>query len=173
MEKNLKKLYILEGADGTGKSTLSREIAEATKGHVLHGSWNKEWEIPDYHRSMIDAAAELLPYQPVILDRWSTSEEVYSEAFRGGAKYSSDEFIVEELAKRGIDLETGVELIYCSNDNAIENHIQNMQVREELFDDMAPVVREYTKYLAKTALKWTIYDFNKVDMKEFVKEITQ
>jgi hypothetical protein len=47
-----------------------------------------------------------------------------------------------------------------------------MKTREEMFDDMSPVVREYEKYMGRTALNWHRYDFTKVDMDMFVKMIT-
>lgn len=167
----MNKLFILEGADGTGKSTLAREIQEATKGHLLHGSWKKDWDIPSYHADMFASAVTLLQYQPVIMDRWAVSEEVYANAYRGGAKYSSDEWM-KDVFEEFINPEDVV-FIYCENENAVENHKENMKIREELFDDVAPIVSEYEKYMANTAIKWHRYDFNKVDMKEFVKEITQ
>jgi thymidylate kinase len=162
------KLIVLEGADGTGKSTLAKEIAEQSKGHVLHGSWHKDWQIDEYHDDMYQAAEILLQHQTVVMDRWAPSEEVYSEAFRGGAEYSSDEYMRLLMGDKAL---SNTVFIYCENDNAVENHIENMKVREELFDDMSPVVREYEKYLGKTAINWIRYDFNKVNTKEFVEGI--
>jgi hypothetical protein len=63
--------------------------------------------------------------------------------------------------------------IYCSNDSAIENHRENVKNRKEMFDDMSPVVASYEKYMAKTAIDWVRYDFNKVDMNEFVKDLVK
>ena len=164
------KLYILEGADGTGKSTLANALLEKTKGHLLHGSWHKDWDIAAYHTAMIAAAARLLEYQDVIIDRWAVSENVYANAFRGGSKYfNADDFMEFTLAACGIK---NVTFIYCENENVLENHKANSKIRKEMFDDMSPVVEEYNKYLEATKYKWNIYDFNKVNMDDFVKEIT-
>lgn len=168
----MNRLYVIEGADGTGKSTLSKELLEATKGHLLHGTWDKEWDIPEYHRSMFDAAVKLLEYQDVILDRWSVSEEVYSNAFRGGAKYSADQWMTEQLESVDMSPEQ-VTFIYCENEKAVENHLANKELRTEMFEDMSPVVREYTAYMGRTALNWVRYDFTKVDMHQFVEEIVK
>lgn len=165
----MNKLIILEGADGTGKSTLANEFLEQTKGHLIHGTWKPGWDIPEYHEDMYDAALGLLAYQAVIMDRWAVSEEVYANAYRGGAKYSSDDWMADTMGA-AINSQDVV-FIYCENENAVENHKENMKVREELFDDVEPIVREYEAYMARTAINWHRYDFNKVDMKEFVKEI--
>lgn len=168
----MNRLYVIEGADGTGKSTLSKELLEETKGHLLHGTYDKEWDIPSYHRSMFNAALQLLQYQDVILDRWAVSEEVYSNAFRNGAKYSADQWMLEQLESEGMKPED-VTFIYCENDNAVENHQANKEIRTEMFEDMSPVVREYTAYMGRTALNWVRYDFTKVDMHQFVKDIAK
>lgn len=167
------KLYIVEGADGTGKSTLCKELMEATKGHLLHGSWNKEWNIPSYHADMYNAALMLLEYQDVILDRWSVSEEVYANAFRGGSAYSADDWMQKIIGKKHMFDPKFTVFIYCENENVVENHQENVKIRKELFDDMSPVVRAYNEYLENTKINWIRYDFNKVDMHEFVKEITK
>jgi thymidylate kinase len=166
------RLYIIEGADGTGKTTLSNALLAETKGHLLHATFDKEWSIPEYHRALYESALTLLEYQDVILDRWSVSEEVYANAFRGGAQYSADEWMEHAMGKDVLNDPSQTVFIYCSNDSAIENHKENMKTREEMFDDMSPVVREYEKYMGRTALNWHRYDFTKVDMDMFVKMIT-
>lgn len=167
------RLYIIEGADGTGKSTLSKELLEETKGHLLHGTYDKDWDIKRYHDAMFASAMTLLQYQDVTLDRWAASEEVYSEAFRGGRLYSADAYMIDIISNSRMSNPQDIKYIYCSNDNTIENHELNMQTREEMFSDMSPVVREYEKYISNSPLDWITYDFDKVNMKEFVKEITQ
>ena len=164
----MNRLYILEGADGTGKSTLAIELLEQTKGHLIHGTWKKDWDIRSYHSSMYENAIDLLKFQDVILDRWAVSEEVYSDAFRGGSRYSSDEYMMNCF--NNISFEN-IRFIYCENDNAVENHKNNLKIRKELFNDMSPVVIAYEKYLSKTKFNWIHYDWTKCDMKEFVKEL--
>lgn len=167
----LRKLYIVEGADGTGKSTLCNLLREKTKGHLLHASYDSKWDIREYHKRMLDAAAIMFKYQSVIFDRWSVSEEVYSNAFRGGNDYYADDFMLSYLIDYSIIGFSDVVFIYCENENTIENHKENMKSRKEMYDDMSRVVTEYNKYLENTNIKWHRYDFNKVDMNKFVQEI--
>ena len=166
------KLYIVEGADGTGKSTLCNAIREKTKGHLLHGSYKSDWNIKKYHGDMLESANLLFKYQSTIFDRWSVSEEVYSNAFRGGSNYSADDFMINMFADYGAINFSDVVFIYCENENTIKNHKENVKNRPEMFDDMTKVVHEYDKYLDTTNIKWNRYDFNKINMEEFVGEIT-
>lgn len=163
------KLYIVEGADGTGKSTLCNALMEKTKGNLLHATYDKDWSIPEYHTDMAAVAIRLMKYQDVIMDRWAVSEEVYANAFRGGAEYSADDFMKRVLGSYGI---TNTVFVYCTTDNIVENHEANKKIRAEMFDDMSPVVKSYEDYMASTKIDWLRYDFNKVNMNEFVEEIT-
>ncbi len=167
------KLYILEGADGTGKTTLSQEILAQTKGHLLHATFEKDWDIKDYHKKLFHAALSLMEYQDVVLDRWAVSEEVYSEAYRGGKKYDADNFMIDMISNSKMGNPEDIRFIYCSNDSIVENHENNKKLRDEMFDDMEPVVREYERYMGRTAIDWIRYDFTKVDMKQFVSELVK
>lgn len=162
----MNRLYIIEGADGTGKSTLCNALMEATKGHLLHSTYQKDWFIMQYHNRIISAAVQLLEYQPVILDRWAVSEEVYANAFRGGADYKADDYMREALGY--LD---DVKFIYCSNENAIENHKQNSKLRNEMFSDMSNVVNEYERYMQNTEINWINYNFNRMNMIDFVESL--
>lgn len=165
----MKKLYILEGADGTGKSTLANAIAEETKGHVLHCSYDKTWNIEDYHCLVMKSAKELVNYQSVVIDRWAPSEYVYGHVFRGKPSYDTSLIIEKFISKDMV-------WIYCKSDDAVENHKKNINIRDEMFDDMTKVTKEFDEYVHYTSnnwvhIPWVEYDFDKVNMKSFVKEI--
>lgn len=163
------KIYIIEGADGTGKSTLANKIAEETKGHILHCSYNKDWNIKEYHKDVIESARKLLKYQSVVIDRWAVSEFVYGTVFRDGPSYDTSALIESQFNK-------DVVWIYCDNEDAIKNHKSNSKKRKEMFDDMTHVVEEYDDYITFTqnnwlGIPWIRYNFNWIDINEFVKEI--
>jgi thymidylate kinase len=165
-------IYILEGPDGTGKSTLAAAIAEKTKGHILHSTFNKDWDIEEYHTEIMEAAIDLNRYQDVVIDRWAPSEFVYGKVFRGKPSYDSSILVEEYFGQHDITW------IYCRNDNAVENHLNNKKNRKEMFDDMTKVVEEFDDYVSYTSnnwikLPWITYDFDKVDIDNFVKEITK
>ena len=161
------KLFILEGADGSGKSSLARKIAKATNGNVLHQTYNKNWNMEEYAEDVIEAAAQLCYYQPVIMDRWAPSEYIYSKVFRSGETYDT---------KALIDLwnnELNICWIYCRSDKAIENHKRKAAAGLEMFDDNKKVVEEYEKYIKNSELAWNVYDYEKMNTELFIKEMTQ
>ena len=167
----INRLYILEGADGTGKTTLSQEILAQTKGHLIHCTWRKDWDIQQYFEDIYKSVEILLEYQDVVLDRWAVSDEVYANAYRGGSTFSADEFMAACMSPYILEDKKCTRLIYCSNEKASENHQENIKLREEMFNDISPAVKEYENYMSRTKLDWIKYDFTKVNMKKFVEEL--
>lgn len=161
------KIYILEGPDGTGKSTLAEALQRETKGHLLHLTFNKDWNMQEYYDSIDTVLLHLTQYQDVIIDRWIPSEVVYGSVFRGGTKVDVEGFMNEMAWYKD------VKWIYCWNEKAIENHLKNKEVRKEMFDDMTDVVNTFEGYIAASDLPWIKYNFNHVELSSFVKEITQ
>lgn len=165
----MNKIICITGCDGTGKSTLAQEIAKVTKGHILHCSYNKDWDMQQYHTDIMEAAKKLVKYQDVIIDRFAVDEFVYGTVFRGGPSYDTSALIEKH---HGDD----VVYIYCENENYIENHLKNKEKREEMFDSMDGVVEEYEDYINFSSnnwlgIPWVRYNYNWVDINDFVKEI--
>lgn len=163
-------IYILEGPDGVGKTTLARAIQDKTKGHLLHCTYKEGWDMEMYFVQIIDVARELSEYQDVIIDRWIPSEYVYGNVFRGGPSFDGSKIIEH----RAINDET--KWVYCRNDNAVQNHLKNREERQEMFDDMSKVVVEFDKYVEYSSnnwvhIPWITYDYDKVDMDQFVEEL--
>jgi thymidylate kinase len=158
-------IIVIEGPDGTGKTTLAREIYDQTKGHVLHCTWNKDWDMKQYFTEILETARKLEKYQTVVIDRWAPSEWVYGHVFRGGPQFDIFEFLDSQ------DL-TDIKWIICKNVNAVFNHVKNSKERVEMFDDMTDVVSNFTLFSFDTPqLDWIEYDFDKNDTKEFVKDL--
>lgn len=159
-------IYILEGPDGVGKTTLAREIYDQTKGHVLHCTWKSGWNMKEYFTEVLRIAKMLNKYQDVIIDRWAPSEWVYGHVFRGGPQFDVFDYIWEQ------DLQD-VKFIMCQNDNAVLNHLKNKTEREEMFDDITDVVSNYMLFKndSSDVVDWIDYNYDKVDMQQFVKEL--
>lgn len=163
-------IYILEGADGTGKTTLANEIAETKKTSVLHSYFNRAWDIKQHHVDMWKAAKLVAKWRPVVLDRWAPSEFVYGNVFRKGPGYDVLGYLWEmedELKAQN------VVWIYCRNDNVVENHLKNIKFRNEMFGDMSSVIEEFDKFvkMKEHNIKFIEYDYDKVDMVQFVKDL--
>lgn len=165
----MNKIYILEGPDGTGKSTLANEIAKHTKASILHCSYNKDWDIKQHHIDIFKAAKLIVQWMPVVLDRWAYSELVYGTVFRNKPAYDVKDYIFENEH----DLASAV-WIYCRNDEAAENHKKHMELRDEMYDDMSEVSKTFDEFIkADKDINWTEYDYTKVNIKDFVKEIIE
>jgi thymidylate kinase len=156
-------IYILEGPDGAGKSTLANQIAAEKKASVLHCYFDPTWDIRAHHLDMLLAAQKIQPWLPVVLDRWALSELIYGTVFRGKPAYD-----VLKLMNTSLDwFETT--WIYCRTDSVIEDHRRNQETRHEIFDDMTKVVEMYDDFIAHDELRdWVKYDFYKDNMAEFV-----
>ncbi len=158
---------MLEGPDGAGKSTLAQTIAKEKKASVIHSNFDPTWDIQQHHADVIEAVKLIEPWGTVVMDRWALSEYVYGTVFRGKPAYDVLEFMDTNL--KGL-LE--VTYIYCRNDHVIENHARNKAIRHEQFDDMENVLKLYDEYIAAdTEHSWITYDYYKVKMKDFVKEL--
>jgi thymidylate kinase len=164
----MNKIYIIEGADGTGKTTLANEMATELNASIIHCTYDKNWNIFEYHKNMYAAAKMILPYTNVILDRFSLSELVYGNVFRDGEQYDVLSYMKQ------LDMDSKIKWIYCKNENAIENHIRNKKERQEMYPDMAKVVELYDSYIANDYdRKWNIYDFDEISRKEFIKRFKE
>lgn len=157
-------IYIIEGCDGVGKSTLAQEIAKQKGAHIIHCSYNKNWNIYEYHQQIIAHALMLQTLGiPVVIDRWAVSEHVYGEVFRDGESYNTEQLI--DYYRNKVD----ITWIYCRNDMAAENHSRNKELRYEMFEDMTRIVDEYERFVKSTKrLNWITYDFTKNNINEFV-----
>lgn len=83
----MKRIFILEGPDGGGKSTLAAQLERQLAGPVItthHGPYREDgatvWR--RYLTSMLTAYADLAH---VVLDRSWLSEPIYGAVYRGGA----------------------------------------------------------------------------------------
>lgn len=165
----MKQIYIIEGADGTGKTSLARKISARTGGHMLHGSYSPEWNMKNYHQTMINTAAKLAIYQTVVLDRWAISEQIYGNVFREKPSYDVNEILEEnkELLKDAI-------WIYCRNDDVVENHKINKTKREEMYETMEFVQEEYDIYIKQDKERdWKEYDYQKISIQAFINKLLE
>jgi thymidylate kinase len=91
-------IYIVEGTDGSGKSTVAREIVAQTRAEYLHTGAPSMPHLVEY-------TAPLVPYEgkDVVLDRWHLGERVYGTLYRGGCGLTPIAWAAVEafLAERG------------------------------------------------------------------------
>lgn len=81
-----KRVIILEGVDGSGKSTYAAALSKSLDAMVVHhGPYKDITDGPELARRYVDSMLPaLLGEKDVILDRSWLSESIYGRAYRGG-----------------------------------------------------------------------------------------
>lgn len=146
-------LFIVEGADATGKTTLAKKLAAHLRGAYWHSDGNKELFpcMTAYQQSVIENAKYYLLERDmdVVIDRHWPSEYVYSRVFKRP---------LFDHTKLQLQLrELGATYIYCMDEDSVERHEQNiddahpydreqyLEIRKGYFElMMANVVNEHT-----------------------------
>lgn len=80
-------IILLEGSDGTGKTTLAKHIVEKFDGHYMHLTYRYPNNMFEYHAAALHRAAKIAHHRVVVLDRQWVSESVYAEVYRGGSRW--------------------------------------------------------------------------------------
>lgn len=129
-------LFILEGPDAAGKSTLATNIADYTDGMVFRCTWNRELAgaIVAYFNSVLDNARECLARgRTMIIDRHWPSEWVYGSITRRGVVQPA-QFV--ELANRVRELDGTY--VFCSDDvkYQVERHASMKNPDHPYEDDL-------------------------------------
>lgn len=84
-------IFVLEGPDGAGKTTLGHKMAEMLECEYVHATWDKQTNehMDVYHTSyllkMIHASAE---GRSIVVDRWWPSETAYASVFRDPMRWN-------------------------------------------------------------------------------------
>lgn len=90
VSKSLPGIVVLEGADGTGKTTLAEYLEANYNAHVIHRTWSEDLEkvMDDYLLDSVNEAVSVYSEGGlVVIDRSFITEWVYSEVFRNGTKW--------------------------------------------------------------------------------------
>lgn len=137
-------IIVLDGPDGTGKTTLAQYFVEHHGAVYLHLSYKFKNSMAQYHTAMLLKAIDLYKKgHLVIIDRLWMSEYVYAKVFRGGSKIPH----LGRLLDRIILKYSGIYVV-CIPENTREylDHYDTLkEVREEMYSTMLDVHHEYSK----------------------------
>jgi len=117
------RLFIIEGPDCSGKSTLTKHIAIQKDAIYIHASGAKSLQpaMQDYHESLLSIAAQNLEMgRNVVMDRFWPSEVVYGQALRPGLHgqvYDTDKII---LMLEPHD----VSYVFCDDPEVMKRHAE-------------------------------------------------
>lgn len=160
-------MIIIEGADGTGKTTLGQALAEELLGQYFHCSYQKHWDIYNYHRVLLEAAGKLETGANItcIIDRWAVSEAVYGTHFRKEPSYPWRDLMNYALKQYNPTV------VYCRTKDTVERHQDLIHTRTEMYDNIDGIPELYDDFIIGN--KCYVYDFTKTSLQEAVSEIAQ
>lgn len=105
-------IYILEGPDGSGKTTLANKLIEMTGGHYYHFSYPRSKEEADrLFKTYYEKLTLLQHFSNSVIDRMWISTMVYGEILRGKSEVSTKQ---AERLERLIHREAMI--FYCTGD---------------------------------------------------------
>lgn len=139
----MRGIIVLDGPDGSGKTTLAQHFVEKYGARYLHASYRFKQRMFDYHTALIHRAGKLARDHLVIVDRWWMSEICYGNAYRNGTKWP----LYWRMMQRVLLKYSGV-YVYClpaDSRKHLETFDDLKSSRPEMFKDQLPVVIEYHK----------------------------
>ena len=146
-------IIIIEGNDGTGKSTLAENLANSLTGYTIihrtHLTDTPKSELAMIYRDL------LLKHTNIIFDRAWYSEMAYGPVFRGESCISiEDMYRLEELLHA-----LGGFVVYCHSENAYERACERGEDYVQNYDQWMRVNMNYNEIFKRTEHKAVILEY--------------
>jgi thymidylate kinase len=93
----LKGLIVIDGSDGTGKTTLAKYFVEKYGAAWLHQSYRFSKKMFTYHTAVLLNAINLAKTKLVIIDRLWMSEDVYGGVYRNGTAWPLEGRFIDQV----------------------------------------------------------------------------
>lgn len=161
----MKGIILIEGPDGSGKTTLAKRLARDYNGIILHQTYRFKNKIPIYHGAILRKALKLSKERLVILDRLHISEYVYGKVFRNENRWPWMTDLFNILCK-----ELNIPIIMClpfSIQQGLEWFEKAKNERPEMFENIKEVIQEYIDYYDNNSKLITIYNKENNDLYDF------
>lgn len=151
-------IYILEGIDRNGKSTLAEEFKKLGYHYVFFGK--VDFDPYDMHFNFITNELPKLvkKYQNIVLDRSYFSELVYGSFFRNKHYYKLDKY---DYLDKFLNTFFKVKIVYCQTDiNTNWQLIQKENKKEIItFKKLETLRNKLNNVLANSCIDKINYDF--------------
>ena len=152
-------IYVLEGPDGAGKTTLAEQFVKQHGAHYIHMTYRWKKQMFTYHWGCLEHALVLARTQPVVIDRWWPSINIYDDEFRGRRDFP--------MAGRFLDragLANGIVYIMClpSNSDIHERRFhEKAAAGQEMYDSVSGVTARYQEWYKAVQYRadWLRYDW--------------
>lgn len=158
-------IYVLEGADASGKSTLANYIIGQKKSAYIHATYYAGMEVKKHHETIVEASLLLAKDgNDVVIDRLCFSEYAYGKVFRDGQSYDVKEFW-DKFIKAANDSNIDIKLVLC------RPQVSNFgeEDREEMFDSMVGINEAYDEILP--AGRYFTFDYQNEALTSILKRI--
>jgi len=151
-----KKVFIIDGPDGTGKTTLANRLSEIYNIPIFHLTY---YDDPDKHAAQFRKVYEMIkewisnPQEGFIIDRFILSEIIYHNVYRSNKSPIADtDLLYEFMEHRAATGE--IEVIIALPEDRYkwyENFKQLEKTRDEMYssEKILHVYDEYLKYWKK------------------------
>lgn len=135
----MKGLIVIDGCDGTGKTTLAEAICKKFDGHYLHNTYRWPKKMPLYHTASLHHALKLAQSRLVVIDRLWMSEAIYADVYRGGSPWPHMGRIIDRIVRRF----GGLYILTQSPEGHREKFDKLKAEREEMYDNVEQVRIRY------------------------------
>lgn len=158
-------IYIVEGPDGSGKSTLSGIIGEKLNIPVKHFTYYKDRE--EMTKQFVDGHEILsLKEDSVVFDRYILSNLVYGIVFHN-CEYVDGWLLWLTTMLSGVSVRKNIHLVFCLPEKRawLKRFEELCKTREEMYVDLDKMSKVYDLFLifyemicSNTNIKVTIID---------------
>jgi hypothetical protein len=131
----MRGIVVVEGCDGTGKTTLAKYLCEKFNGHYIHNTYRWPKKMPVYHTAALHRAIKLAEEKLVVIDRLWMSEAIYAAVYRGGSPWPQMGRIIDRVVLKHCGIYVMCDL---PKDHAAK-YQQLKQERDEMYDDVTEV----------------------------------
>jgi len=150
----MKGIIVIDGCDGTGKTTLAEAICKRHDGVYIHNTYRWPSKMPLYHTAALHRALKLSRSRLVVIDRLWMSEAIYAEVYRNGSPWPHMGRMIDRIIRKV----GGVYLLTQSPANHAEKFEQLKGEREEMYDNVDHVRKRFDE-LFEGGLSGHDYDY--------------
>jgi len=141
--ESVKGIVIIEGCDGTGKTTLAKKLCEKYDGHYIHNTYRWPNKMPLYHTAALHRAIKLAEKKLVVIDRLWMSEAIYAAVYRNGSPWPQ----MGRMLDRIILKHCGIYIMCELPEDHKERFQQLKYQREEMYDDVSEVGKRFQELI--------------------------
>jgi thymidylate kinase len=135
----MKGIIVIDGCDGTGKTTLAEAICKRHDGVYIHNTYRWPSKMPLYHTAALHRALKIARTRLVVIDRLWMSEAIYAEVYRNGSPWPHMGRMIDRIIRKV----GGLYILTQSPEGHREKFEKLKSEREEMYDNVDRVRERY------------------------------